>query len=116
MTADPIDVLANCESSSTIDPPPPGGSAAKLSVSKAKLRKALKRGLRVTVTGVSGRVALKATRKGKTVARGAAKARKAGRSSPCASRSRPGASCARRGGWRLRITGAGVKRTVTLRR
>jgi Ca2+-binding RTX toxin-like protein len=111
--ADPIDVLANCEVAGG------GGKAGggvAVSVRKLPLRKALARGLRVTVTGVSGRVALTAKAKRRTVARGsaAAKGGKAVVRLRFAKAAKRRLRSARK--VTLKLRGAGVKRSVTLRR
>ena len=106
--ADPIDVLANCEVAN-------GGGAA-LSVRKLPLRKALARGLRVTVTGASGKVKLSAKQGRRTVARGTARA-KGGKAvvtlrfTKAAKRRLRGARTVT-----LKIQGAGARRSVTLKR
>jgi Ca2+-binding RTX toxin-like protein len=113
--ADAVDVLANCETHGGGGGGGGGGTAA-LTVRKVPLRKALSRGLRVTVTGVSGRVALTAKQKKRTVARGSATA-KSGRAvvvlrfTKKAKRKLRSARTVK-----LQISGAGVKKTVRLKR
>jgi Ca2+-binding RTX toxin-like protein len=88
-----------------------------ITLSKVKLAAALRRGLKVKVANVSGTVSLKATRSGKVVAKGSARARTGTATVTLKFTAKAKKSLRRAKKVSLRITGAGVTaRVVTIRR
>ena len=131
VVADAADVIADaCE---TIEraaaggqaPPETGGQGgdggdaprARLSLGRTKLARALRAGLKVTVTGASGTVKLRALRGRKVVASGSARASGSGRAVVTLRFTRAARrSLARVRRVTLKLTGAGTAKTVVLRR
>ncbi|MBJ7331305.1 MAG: hypothetical protein JHC95_15540 [Solirubrobacteraceae bacterium] len=123
--ADPDDVVAaDCETveraavggkpDGTTNPE--GKKKTALTVRKVSLRKALKSGLRVTVTNVSGTVTLKAKRAKKTVATGKAKAKGGKATVVLKFTKKARRSLARSKKVTLTISGAGATKKLTLKR
>ncbi len=95
--------------------PQPSGATA--TVKKVKLAKALKSGLRVTVSGVTGTVKLTAKRGSKTVASGSAKASKSGKATVKLRFTKAARKALKRKrSVKLKISGGGVSLTYTLKR
>jgi Ca2+-binding RTX toxin-like protein len=122
--ADAADVVnADCETverAAGAGGPPPAGDAppatVSVSVKKAKLAKALKSGLTVTVTGVTGKVKLTAKRGKKTVASGAAKAKNGKATVKLKFTKAARKALKRKRTVTLKITGAGASVTYKLKR
>jgi len=94
-----------------------GTPVAKLSLARTKLARALRNGVKVTVTGVSGKVRLRALKGRKVVATGSGRASSSGKAVVTLRFTKD----ARRSLKRLRrvslkITGAGATKTVVLKR
>ncbi len=123
--ADAADVVApDCEQvERAAGATPPGGGGtdatknkAKLSIRSVKLRTALKKGVRVTVTNVTGKVTLKAKRGKTTVATGKATAKQGKAVVTLRFTKKAKRSLARSKRVTLTITGPNVSRKLTLRR
>jgi Ca2+-binding RTX toxin-like protein len=133
--ADAVDVVApDCENvtrSGAVTPAPaplpgktvpgtkPGANGAKIALAgRVKLAAALRKGITVRVTGIkAGAVKLAATRSGKVVARGQGKATKAGTATvKLRFTAKARRSLRRAKSVTLKVSGAGVSGTITLRR
>jgi hypothetical protein len=117
---DAIDVHAGCEVVAVGDAPPgpDGAGAARLAFTRVPLRKALRKGLVVRVTGTRpGKVKAVLKRKGRRVAAGSARASQAGQATIRLRFTRAARrTLQRKRSVRLSLTAAGARRTITLRR
>jgi len=119
--ADAADVVdADCETvertPTGVAPEPIGGQQATLKVKKAKLAKALKSGLSVTVSGVTGKVKLTAKQGKRTVASGSATAKNGKATVKLKFTKAARKALKRKRTVTLKITGAGAALTYKLKR